>query len=800
MKENSTQAAIVGGSHSKLAVKITGIVFWGLVVTGLLLALILLKDVKTETASQIESATDRAAFLIHQKYYQTNAALSRSDIAAIRTKLNLKAIAIGIKDSKIVSGDIDNTLSSESRTVLFHKKGTSQGSIEATITVYFDNPKKIIADKRKHMLTTMGVLFVVFGLILQWVLQRVLTAPFTRMVEVSKAISAGTNTLRFDESRNDEFGYLSKFINKSLDYLGKQNSDIEAALERIRHSEVELYEEKERAEVTLHSIGDAVITTDEHGLIEYLNPVAERLTGWTMDELHGLKINDALKIYNENDKSMISNPVAECLDKGEIVELSDNCVLLGKDGTEIPISDSAAPIRDHSGIVIGAVLVFQDVTQTRAMAHQLSYQAKHDPLTDLFNRREFEQQLEIALEQVRQENGNYTVCYLDLDQFKIVNDTCGHAAGDELLRQLPALLKSQLRENDILARLGGDEMGVLLCGYDREHAIELAEKLRAVIKDFRFVWEDHVFEIGVSIGVVFISKECRNIAELLSAADVACYTAKDLGRNRIHVYERDDTEYMQRESEMRWAARISRALNEHRLILFTQPIIPSAQSSNNPIHYEVLVRMIDEEGNLIYPDLFIPAAERFNIITDIDRYIITAAFDFLAQLPSSIPCRLSINLSGQSVGDPRTLSHIIAELDRTGIAAEIICFEITETAAMTNMSMSSSFIHTLKKRGCMFALDDFGSGLSSFAYLKNLNVDYLKIDGCFVRNLDTDITDHAMVEAIAKVGNIMGIETIAEFVESESILSELVTLGINYVQGHHISLPTPIEQWEPYSK
>ncbi|MBT9612972.1 MAG: EAL domain-containing protein [Burkholderiales bacterium] len=427
---------------------------------------------------------------------------------------------------------------------------------------------------------------------------------------------------------------------------------------------------------------------------------------------------------------------------------------------------------------------------------RLSYQAAHDTLTGLPNRREFELRVERALTGAREQHQTHTLCYLDLDQFKVVNDTSGHVAGDELLRQLAVLLQGKLRDRDTLARLGGDEFGVLLENCSLEQAQPIAEVLRQMVKEFRFVWHDKPFVIGVSIGLVAITGESESLSALFSCADAACYTAKDRGRNRVHVYVEEDIELVRRHGEMQWVGRITRAMEENRLRLFVQPIVPLFPSADADVHYEMLLRMLDDDGQLILPMAFIPAAERYNLMTSIDRWVISAAFSTFHQLFSAVTSGArsicTVNLSGHTLCDEHFLDFVERQFTINQVPYASICFEITETAAITNLTEAIEFIRVLKAKGCKFSLDDFGSGLSSFTYLKNLPVDYLKIDGAFVKDMETDPMDRAMVESINNIGHVMGLKTIAEFVESEQILEHLKAIQVDYVQGDWIKAPQPL--------
>ena len=553
-----------------------------------------------------------------------------------------------------------------------------------------------------------------------------------------------------------------------------------------------LFQEKELAQVTLDSIGDAVITTDAIGQIRYLNPVAEVLTGWREQDAQGIPLTQVFKIFHETTRVPVENPIEIALREDRIVELANHTILIARDGREIAIDDSAAPIHDRSGQIVGAVLVFHDVTHNRELSRKFSWQAKHDPLTGLINRREFEQRLEGALTSARVDDQIHALCYMDLDQFKIVNDTCGHVAGDELLRQVTMLLQEQIRKSDTLARLGGDEFGVLLMQCPLEQAIAVSNALREKVQAFRFIWQGNSFAIGVSIGLVGITAESESLANLLIAADTACYAAKNNGRNRIHVFQRDDQDLLQYQGDMRWVNRLTKALEEDRFVLQGELMAAIDSLESNQIHYEVLIRLQDEDGKLVSPMAFIPAAERYNLMEKIDRWVIKKVFSNWAilqhkqQSPQNLKISVvyAINLSGASINDPQFTEFLHQQFDKYAVSPELICFEITETVAIANLTKASQFIAQFQQLGCRFALDDFGSGMSSFGYLKNLPVNYLKIDGEFIRNMVNDPVDYAMVEAINHIGHVMGIKTIAEWVEDDEILERVKTLGINYAQGY----------------
>ena len=561
-----------------------------------------------------------------------------------------------------------------------------------------------------------------------------------------------------------------------------------------KQAEAQIFEEKERAQVTLASIADAVITVDTSGRIEFLNPVAERLTGWRNEDAYKCAVTKVFSVVDESTGLEVSDPVARALRDGCIVEPDGNVVLRRRSDAPVAIDHSVAPIRDRMGGVIGAVLVFHDMSRERQYATRLAHLASHDPLTGLLNRREFERRLSMVLVDGAQLGVNHAVLYLDLDQFKVVNDTCGHAAGDELLRQIALLLRPRLREGDTLARLGGDEFGVLLEHCAAAPALQIAQTLRTAVADFRFVWKDRSFNVGVSVGVVNVSDASQTLAAVLSAADAACYMAKDNGRNRVQVYCPDSNEVATRQGEMEWVNRLHRALGENRFCLFAQPVYGTRGDNQTPPYTELLVRLRDESNNLIPPAEFLPAAERYNLMPDIDRWVITTAFGILAQQlesgdGSDIGENIAINLSGASIGEDSFLDFVRAQFMQFRIPYSQICFEITETTAITSLSKAMDFMTSLQALGCRFALDDFGVGVSSFTYLKNLPVDFLKIDGSFVKDMLQNPVNHAMVEAIHRIGHIMGKKTIAESVESLAILEALRKIGVDYAQGFAIARP-----------
>jgi len=567
-------------------------------------------------------------------------------------------------------------------------------------------------------------------------------------------------------------------------------------IRRTSNTEARLFRQKERVQVTLNSIGDGVITTDAQGRVEYLNHIACELTGWSLRAAKGNELYDVLTIVNDEGYPPAVNPVLQAMQEKRIIDKYDAMTLVRENGDNYAVELTVAPIKDYDATVIGAVLVFRNVTAIRDMANQMAYQATHDSLTGLINRNEFERRLNEAIHVARSSAEKHVLCYIDLDQFKVVNDTCGHRAGDELLKQLTVELHRKVRKSDTLGRLGGDEFGILFLDCSLEKALQIAEIVRKSIKDFRFVWGDKAFDIGASIGVAAISSETGGMSEIMSAADSACFVAKDLGRNRIHVYQPDDKLLAKHRGEMQWLPRIREALENDKFVLFYQRIMslsPSGQQHN----IELLVRMGDAL-NSIPPMAFLPAAERYDLMPEIDRWVIKNAFKALGAFQRQHQNESyiwTINISGQSLCDDAFLDFIVEQYHFYSVNPTHVCFEITETAAVANLASASCLIITLTDQGFQFALDDFGSGLSSFNYLKNLPVDYIKIDGSFVKDIIEDPIDCAMVESINQIGHKLGLKTIAEFVEDEPTLQKLRTLNVDFVQGRAIHEPAPLASY-----
>jgi diguanylate cyclase (GGDEF)-like protein/PAS domain S-box-containing protein len=544
--------------------------------------------------------------------------------------------------------------------------------------------------------------------------------------------------------------------------------------------------------LALDSLAEAIIATDAAGHLTYINPAAERLTGSAAAVALGKSLEDIVGLVDETDRRLLSDPVRQALTSGAPVNLSRRALLLSRaNGSERSIELSASPIRSEMKELIGAVVLLHDVTELRGLARQMSYQATHDALTGLVNRREFEGRLEEAVESGHRGDGQHVLCYLDLDRFKVVNDTSGHLAGDSMLREVAKVLRDAVRDSDTVARLGGDEFGMLLIGCPLEKARQIADDVCRAVGDYRFVWKDKIFNIGVSIGLVEISRESGSLEELLAAADSACYVAKKQGSGHVAVYSARDEALARHTGEIQWLQKLQSALKDNRFQLYHQPIVPAYGQNGGGPAMEVFVRLQDEAGHEVPPSEFVRAAERYRLMSLVDRWVVQTTLAALGRGALPIPANRSvaINISGQTLGDVQFLEFVVECLDSTGVTPSQVCFEITETAVVANLDHARRFVGVLHGMGCQFALDDFGSGVGSFSNLKNLPMDYLKIDGSFMRNLARDSVNQAMVTAMIKLARTLNFKVIAEQVEDEAGLEAARRMGVDYVQGYAVGRP-----------
>jgi diguanylate cyclase (GGDEF)-like protein/PAS domain S-box-containing protein len=597
----------------------------------------------------------------------------------------------------------------------------------------------------------------------------------------------GSTDRRAQLSSGDELGQLGRAFNELIDQLQRttvSKAELEQALLQLRQTSDALFAQKERAEVTLRSIADGVVVVDAQGRVGYVNPAARRLAQWAEAEPTGRPVKEVLGLVD----GASGEPVALDQAGGREVDL------LQRDGSRVGVDWRAAEIHDREGHIAGSVLTFRDVSAEREHAQQRRWEATHDVLTGLVNRREFEARLDAALAARRAGGRSHVVCFLDLDRFKLVNDTCGHAAGDALLREVTQALLSRVRETDTLARLGGDEFALLLEGCSLERAQFIAADLLAAVRDIHVGTEGRTLHVGASIGLAAMHGEL-SAADVMGQADTACYLAKEQGRDRVCVYSDNDGDMATRRRETSWVARIEAALAQDRFVLYQQRYRALQPSAGARQHLEVLVRMRDEDGSIIAPGSFLPAAERYGLMPRIDRWIIRqvfAGYHRLLQAQGGPALTCAINLSGTTLNAEGLIDFIREQAQAHALPPGAICFEITETAAVNNLRQAAVFIEQCKAMGFEFALDDFGTGSSSFRYLRRLPVDYLKIDGSFVKQMHRDAVDRAMTESINQIGHLMGIRTVAEYAENDEIIEALRVMGVDFAQGYGVSRPSPL--------
>ncbi|MDH4274338.1 MAG: EAL domain-containing protein [Gammaproteobacteria bacterium] len=562
---------------------------------------------------------------------------------------------------------------------------------------------------------------------------------------------------------------------------------------RTRQARMALYNEKKKAQVTLDSMVEGVLVVTADGCVDFVNPVAERLCGWSENDARGREAGEVLSgaVQQNGDNPLIDATIAARCEDEAIVNttgISYRCA----DNSQKVIEYTVSPMRDPTGAVLGAVILLRDVTEMRALGMELNFQTRHDLLTGVLNRNEFENQLQFALEGARGGMLMHAYLHIDIDWFKRVNDTLGRPAGDAILRQIASVLSGRTQETDLIARLGSDEFGVLLVGCSEQRAEQVAEEIRAAVHYSNFYWNENGVNMTVSVGVAPIAADCGSVYDVLRAGDFACVAAKERGRNIVHTFKSDDRSLVLHQSRVHWMQRVTRALENDRFCLYAETISPLADYGQGPLGYELLLRMLDDDGHLVYPMAFLPAAERYEMMPAIDRWVVEYAFAKLSALDSAAFNKIScfnINLSGQSICERSFAAFLIRALRSGSVPPDKICFEITESAAVTNIAQAMNLMTSLRKLGVRFALDDFGRGTSSFEYLKNLPIDYIKIDGIFVRNIYRDQTDYELVKSVGQIAKIMGIKTVAEYVENDRVKNTLIELGIHYGQGSGISHP-----------
>lgn len=578
-----------------------------------------------------------------------------------------------------------------------------------------------------------------------------------------------------------------------IDYRGQQAIlTIARDISYRKNIEATLGRGKQQAQITLESIGEGVVTTDTTGLIDYMNSAAERLTGATRDGAVGKRLSDLVKFVDETDRRDLGDPVLRCLSDRRRVSMGRRAMMMSQaGGKELSIELTASPIKGPGDAIVGAVVIMHDVTEIRGLTQKMSYQATHDPLTGLINRPEFERRLDQALAAGREGGVGHVLCFLDLDRFKPVNDTCGHIAGDSLLRSIAGIIREKVRESDSVARLGGDEFALLLVGCPLDKARQIADDVCAAVRDFRFVWQDKIFSLGVSIGLVEAGPDAASMEDWLGAADSACYVAKQEGRGRVHVYSARDEATARQRGEIYWLRQIQSALKDGRFELFVQPILALGARSVKGPALEVFLRLTDDEGKLAQPRQFMQAAERYHLMGTLDRWVVRATLAALGQGSLRVPEQRSctINLSSQSLGDETFLEFVVECLDQSQVAPSQVCFEINEQAVMSNLEHARRFISVLHGMGCNFGLDDFGTGVGSLASLRDLAIDYLKIDGKYTQDMQRDRLNQQVVAAITGLAKTVGFRVVAEQVEAQGDFDMLRDMGVDFIQGFYIDRP-----------
>ncbi len=585
-------------------------------------------------------------------------------------------------------------------------------------------------------------------------------------------------TITLNDKTNQSSGYALVIQNQS----------------NLMRIEAELLEEQTRNKLTLELLKEGVLITDQNLDVVHMNPVAESLTGWPAFEAEGHNIDEIIRLIDSDKRERFEIPGHIAIQENRTIHVSQNLLLVNNHNDERAIEITIAPHYPAENNACGVVIIVKDLSETRRLANEIQHRASHDALTGLLNRQEFEYQLEKSIASAAMHDVQHVLCYIDVNQFKIINAQAGHTAGDYILKEVAHLLRSKTRSIDYIGRLGGDEFALLLVNHTLDNARRTAQSLIDEFQGHTFSWESQTFELGLSIGVVPVTKESPEPAQMLTRAELTCYSAKERGRNQVHVYQNDDDELTRKHAEILRAAGITGALQEDRFMLYCQPIVSLSLGNRSIQHYELLLRLNDANGNIIMPSSFIPAAERYGLMPNVDRWVIhTALHNYHDTFGEKSGVHIAINLSGNSLNDDKLLGFIKDELESSQVDPQQVCFEITETAAINNLSQASHLIKELKAVGCCFALDDFGSGLSSFTYLKNLPVDYLKIDGSFVTDMSKDTIDYAMVEAINQLGHVMGIGTIAECAESEEVVDQLRKLGVDFAQGYAMGSPIPMD-------
>ncbi len=673
----------------------------------------------------------------------------------------------------------------------------------ASVIVSF--PAQLVSSKIARTLWMdlwVGALVLISGLaILYLSLTHFVTSPLSELLSTVVTLRKAPLDLtrRASVETSDELGQLGTAFNQLMEELQNttvSKAELEDAMLELQRLSAALAEQKEQVEVILQSIGDAVISVDNRTTVRFLNRAAERLCDWTLKDAEGLPLQSVFNLYDAANATPLPDPFEPAFSKNKAISNPVEADLQRRDGTTIAVDYTASPMHNSDGQINGGVLTLRDVSKERGLAQRLSWEASHDALTGLVNRREFSNRLEKAIMRSNKNHSQHVLCFMDLDRFKVVNDTAGHAAGDQLLISLSARMSELVRGTDTLARLGGDEFAVLLEDCPLNQAERISGTLLSTVEEFRFEHNTQVFSLGVSIGLAIVDGSAAS-EEILTMADTACYMAKEQGRNRICVYQTGNSDAYERRLQADWITRINAALSADRFTLYYQSYLPLNKAFDDREHLEVLVRMLDESNNIVLPASFLPAAERYGVMPNIDRWVIARVFSLyhtFVEQRDGRPLTCAINISGASLNTKGLLEFIEEKSEAYNIPERAICFEVTETIAINNLNSAIEFIQGCKNLGFLFALDDFGTGVSSFGYLKALPVDFLKIDGSFVKNITNDHVDKAMTETINRIGHIMGITTIAEYAETQASINMLREIGVDLAQGYGVHIPEPLLQ------
>lgn len=716
-----------------------------------------------DKSTKVRATTDKEYF---NKYF--------NDAISTRTLANM--LDLNKSSSQMMHGDVIDTL---------HAISVGNKTIGYVRTLINNNH----INEELTIITNKGIVYIFVAILLgaffAWLSVRKITLRLENIARAAEKIANKDFDIQLEESNTDDE------VSKMIRAFNVMNSSIKDYISELQKSNEIIFREKELAEVTLSSIGDCVVVTDKQGRVQFINPAAQNIIQYSNEEVKNKKIEEIFTLIKEDTQEKLETPLYASLREKKVIWLNEHTILINRYAKQFTIEDSSSPIKNKDGVIEGAIFVFHDVTQKKKDEKKVRWQATHDGLTGLNNRISFETILENTCKQTLRDNATHALLFMDLDKFKIINDTVGHMAGDEVLKQISSRISHNVRANDFLCRFGGDEFGLILFNCNVALSKEIAKKLIDDILEYTFHWENKVFRVGLSVGIAKIDKHHHNPSLLLSSADLACYMAKERGRSRYYIAQESDLVYLNNEHELNWISKIAQSIKDKKFILYVQKIKDLQFDSN---HYEILLRLQEKSGEISYPNSFIPHAERYFLMPKIDRYVIEEFFSWYTKNKDSIDenIHFSVNITGQSISDVDFIEDVLELVEKYSMDCSKVIFEITENTAISNIAVSKNFFSALMKIGFRFSLDDFGTGLSSFEYLKSLPINFLKIDGVFIKDILEDKIDRGIVESIYKIGSLMNFKIIAEYVESEEIMAELKKIGIHYAQGYTIEKPHSI--------